>query len=76
MEPGEDKRGLNASASTLVRDIEETGGGPMACRSVSSFVSRDVGLWSCDAAAVHAASNLYSAVGAALRGQFDKTFVV
>jgi hypothetical protein len=48
----------------------------MACRSVSSFVSRDVGLWPCDAAAIHAASNLYSPVGAALCGQFDITVVV
>ena len=32
----------------------------MACRSVSSFVSHDLGLWPCDAAAIHAASNLYS----------------
>jgi hypothetical protein len=64
MEPGEDKRASHASASIMVRDIEETGGGPMACRSVSSFVSRDVGLWPCDAAAIDAASNLYSGVGA------------
>jgi hypothetical protein len=46
----------------------------MACRSVSSFMSRDVGLWACDAAANRAASNLYSGVGAAPRRQFDKTF--
>ena len=32
----------------------------MACRSVSSFVSHDLGLGPCDAAAIHAASNLYS----------------
>ena len=48
----------------------------MACRSVSSFVIRDLGLWPCDAAAIHAASNLCSGMGAALRGQFDQTFVV
>jgi hypothetical protein len=37
----------------------------MACRGVSSFVIRDLDLWPCDAAAIHAASNLYSGMGAA-----------
>jgi hypothetical protein len=48
----------------------------MACRGVSSFVVRDLDLWPCDAAAIHAASNLYSGMGAALRGQSHQTFVV
>jgi hypothetical protein len=46
----------------------------MGWRSVSSSASHDLGLWPCDAApSTHL--HLYSGVGAALRGQFDKTSV-
>jgi hypothetical protein len=43
MEPGEDKRPAQRQRLKRGSRLEETGGGPMACRSVSSFVSRDVG---------------------------------
>jgi hypothetical protein len=47
----------------------------MACRSVSSFASRDLGSWPRDAAAIRAASNLYSGRGRSPVNS-TKTFVV
>ena len=64
----------------MVRGIEEIGGGPMAWRRVSSFVSCTLGLWLYSApfvaAITHTTAKLNLRAGHARRRQLNRTFVV